>query len=170
MSNEPIDVPADGRPQLLLGPALASAAESSDVCATCWQPLVQSGTEVMCVHCLAGFLITADEKRGETTRREYGHFEVLMGEDGLPLELGRGAMGTTYRARDTVLHHLVALKVIEQNVAVLPAAHTRFLREARAAARLRHPNVASVFHYGEQEGECFYAMELVEGETLEAKM
>ena len=44
------------------------------------------------------------------------------------------------------------------------------MREARAAARLRHPNVASVFHYGEQDGECFYAMELVEGETLEERV
>ena len=46
----------------------------------------------------------------------------------------------------------------------------RFLREARAAAKIHHPNVARVSHYGEQDGECFYAMELVEGETLEARV
>ncbi len=51
------------------------------------------------------------------------------------------------------------------DVAGQPAARARFLR---AAAQLRHPNEASVFHDGEQEGECFYVMELVEGETLEA--
>src|SRR6266404_2998578 len=47
---------------------------------------------------------------------------------------------------------------------------SRFLREARAAAQIRHPNVARVSHYGEQDGECFYVMELVEGETLEARI
>ena len=105
---------------------------------------------------------------GTGERRCYSHFEIVLAEDGTLAELGHGAMGTTYRALDTVLQSLVALKIIGKNVADSPAVRTRFLREARAAAKLRHPNVASVFHYGEQEGECFYVMELVEGETLEA--
>src|SRR5262249_31957457 len=61
-------------------------------------------------------------------------------------------------------------KVIDRKVAQNPAARARFLREARAAAQIHHPNVARVSHYGEQEGECFYVMELVEGETLEEKV
>ena len=69
-----------------------------------------------------------------------------------------------------MLHREVALKVIEQSVAALPAARQRFLREARAAARFQHPAVAAVSHYGEQDGECYYVMELVEGETLEARV
>ena len=76
----------------------------------------------------------------------------------------------TYRARDTVLHSAVALKIINGSVAHCPAAKERFLREARAAARLRHPNIASVSHYGEEGGRCYYAMELVEGETLDARV
>src|SRR5262249_51307713 len=64
----------------------------------------------------------------------------------------------------------VALKVIDGKVAETPGARSRFLREARAAAQIRHPNVARASHYGEQDGECFYVMELVEGETLEAKV
>jgi TolB-like protein len=76
-------------------------------------------------------------------------------------------MGVTYRARDTVLGSEVALKVIDHRLADDAKARARFLREARAAAQLHHPNVASVTHYGEQDGECYYAMELVEGETLE---
>ena len=111
-----------------------------------------------------------DEPEADATLfsgRQYGHFEVVVGKDGLPLELGAGAMAVTYRARDTVLGCPVALKVISRDLAEHPAARARFLREAQAAARLRHPNVASVTHYGEQDGECFYAMELVEGETLE---
>jgi serine/threonine protein kinase/Flp pilus assembly protein TadD len=79
-------------------------------------------------------------------------------------------MAITYRARDTVLNSLVALKVIDRNVAQNPGARSRFLREARAAANIHHPNVARVTYYGEQDGECFYAMELVEGETLEARV
>jgi serine/threonine protein kinase/Tfp pilus assembly protein PilF len=79
-------------------------------------------------------------------------------------------MAITYRARDTVLNSLVALKVIDRKVAQNPGARSRFLREARAAANIRHPNVARVTYYGEQNGECFYAMELVEGETLEARV
>ena len=101
---------------------------------------------------------------------KYDHFEVEVGPDGFPVELGAGAVAITYRARDTVLNSVVALKVIDRKVAKMPGVRSRFLREARAAAQIRHPNVARVSHYGEQDGECFYVMELVEGETLEAKV
>src|SRR5262249_11750664 len=63
-----------------------------------------------------------------------------------------------------------ALKVISLKLAENPIARARFLREARAAAQIHHPNVARVTHYGEQDGEYFYAMELVEGETLQARV
>jgi serine/threonine protein kinase/Tfp pilus assembly protein PilF len=79
-------------------------------------------------------------------------------------------MAITYRARDTVLNSEVALKVIDRRVAQNPGARSRFLREARAAANIHHPNIARVTYYGEQEGECFYAMELIKGETLEARV
>src|SRR5262249_52980391 len=101
---------------------------------------------------------------------KYDHFEVEIGADGFPIELGAGAMAITYRARDTILNSVVALKVIDRKVAKIPGVRSRFLREARAAAQIHHPNVARVTHYGEQEGECFYVMELVEGETLEARV
>ena len=64
-------------------------------------------------------------------------------------------MGITYRARDTNLGSLVALKVISARYCEDPAARERFRREARAAAQLRHPNVASVFHFGETESGRF---------------
>jgi serine/threonine protein kinase/Tfp pilus assembly protein PilF len=95
---------------------------------------------------------------------------VEVGADGFPVELGVGAMAVTYRARDTVLNSEVALKVIDRRVAQNPGARSRFLREARAAANIHHPNIARVTYYGEQDGECFYAMELVKGETLEARV
>jgi TolB-like protein/tRNA A-37 threonylcarbamoyl transferase component Bud32 len=108
--------------------------------------------------------------RGAPVALRYAHFDVEAGKDGLPIELGAGAMAVTFRARDTVLDCTVALKVIDRKIATNPIARMRFLREARAAARLYHPNVARVTYYGEQDGECFYAMEFVEGETLEERV
>jgi serine/threonine-protein kinase len=100
----------------------------------------------------------------------YAHFEVEVDTNGFPVVLGAGAMAVTYRARDTILNSAVALKVITRKLADDPIARARFLREARAAASIHHPNVARVIHYGEQDGECFYAMELVHGETLETRV
>src|SRR5437016_2579063 len=148
-------------------------------CAICGRPLTQVGPKGECLRCLAdlGFLSGSQEPgKSDTGRRltpgplKYDHFEVEVGADGFPIELGAGAIAITYRARDTVLNSVVALKVIDRKVAKMPGVRSRFLREARAAAQIRHPNVARVSHYGEQDGECFYVMELVEGETLEAKV
>lgn len=97
----------------------------------------------------------------------YEHYEVYVREDGSPWELGRGAMGATYKAFDTSLHTDVALKVISEKCFANPTARKRFEREARAAAKLRHPNIASVYHFGTGETDSFYAMELVDGETVE---
>lgn len=96
------------------------------------------------------------------------HYTVLTREDGTPWELGRGAMGVTYKAFDTRLRCAVALKVIHAaRLQTRSNLRERFLREARIAASVRHPNIASVFHLGETaDGHCFYAMELIEGETL----
>src|SRR5438876_11907526 len=101
---------------------------------------------------------------------KYDHFEVEVGADGFPVELGAGAMAITYRARDTVLNSVVALKVIDRTVAQNHGARSRFLREARPAAPIRHPNVARVTHYGELDGECYYDMDVVDGERLEARV
>ena len=170
-ANERDDKPA--------GPAVSDssvpAADTSAVCATCGSALQQWGAEGGCLRCLVDFVSVPDEEvpadgSHDVPNRRYGHFEVSTTADGQPLELGHGAMGTTYRAYDTVLDCDVALKIIDRRFAEHPAARARFLREARMAAKLRHPNVASVFQYGEQEGECFYTMELVDGETLEARV
>ena len=145
---------------------------ASTVCWACGEPLDAKGD------CVACFLRTAlDESVVETKQLPslvFGDFEVEQRSDGFYWELGHGAMGTTYLAVDKVLRRRVALKVIE--VPAVPtsrdaqAVRERFLREARAAAALRHPNVAAVYHFGaSRDGtHCYYAMELVEGETLEA--
>jgi predicted ATPase len=103
----------------------------------------------------------------EQAAQRFEHYELVIGEDGQPVELGRGAMGVTYKAFDVDLRCPVTLKVISEKYLGDESARLRFLREARAAASVRHPNVASVFHLGRTGGSYFYAMELVEGETLE---
>ena len=96
------------------------------------------------------------------------HYELVVDKDDQPVELGRGAMGVTYKAIDVDLRCPVALKVISEKYLGDETARVRFVREARAAASVRHPNVASVFHLGRKGDDYFYAMEFVEGETLDA--
>jgi hypothetical protein len=103
----------------------------------------------------------------EQPRLRFEHYELVKGADGRPVELGRGSMGVTYKAFDVDLHCPVTLKVINEKYLGDEEARLRFLREARAAASVRHPNVASVFHLGRTGANYFYAMEFVEGETLE---
>ena len=98
----------------------------------------------------------------------FDHYEVLTRDDGSLFELGRGAMGITYKAFDTSLRIPVALKVINATYLNSEVARQRFVREARSAAQLRHRNVASVFHLGTEGDTWFYAMEFIDGETLDA--
>src|SRR6058998_3392028 len=150
-----------------------SRAPGVTVCSICGEPLNGKGA---CVACL---LRTGLEQSSMFDSKllaplVFGDFEVVRREDGSLWELGRGAFGVTYLAVDKVLHRRVALKVIGVPAAARtsPAMRERFLREARAAAALRHPNVAAVFQFGASPdgNRCYYAMELVEGETLETRV
>ena len=108
---------------------------------------------------------------GGSTR--FGVYEIDCHADGSLCELGRGAMGVTYRATDTSLRRKVALKIIKSDIAERSAdARERFVREARAAAALRHEHVATVYQFGMrvETGQYFYAMELIEGETLDERV
>jgi TolB-like protein/Tfp pilus assembly protein PilF len=102
-----------------------------------------------------------------SSQLRFEHYQVLTLDDGTPLELGRGAMGVTYKALDVNLRYAVALKVINARFIGDESARRRFVREARAAASVRHPNVASVFHLGKSGDSYFYAMEFVDGESLD---
>jgi serine/threonine protein kinase/Tfp pilus assembly protein PilF len=113
---------------------------------------------------------TPDAPEGDA---RFGVYEIDRREDGSLYELGRGAMGVTYRATDTSLQRKVALKIIKTDIAERSAdARERFMREARAAAALRHENIATVYQFGMrlETGQYFYAMELIEGETLEQRV
>ena len=84
------------------------------------------------------------------------------------LELaGEGAMGAVYRARDTVLNRVVAIKVMNATIARDQSLRERFLREAQSAGSLQHPNVVTIYDFGELDGHLFIAMEYVEGSDLE---
>src|ERR1700746_1710422 len=80
--------------------------------------------------------------------KRFEHYELVTSENGNPVELGRGAMGITYKAFDVDLHRPATLKVIRERYLRAESTRLLFLREARAAASVHHPNVASVFHLG----------------------
>ncbi len=90
-----------------------------------------------------------------------GHFEILE-------KIGAGGMGAVYRARDTQLERIVALKVVGERFLADETARARLLREARTASALNHPNICTIHEVGEAEGETFIAMEFVEGRPLNA--
>jgi hypothetical protein len=106
-----------------------------------------------------------------STSERFEQYEVLRRDGGGLWEIGRGAMGVTYKAFDTDLHCEVALKVINPTILDNEEVGQRFLREARSLARLRHPNIATVYRLGKSAGgSYFYAMEFCEGETLEQRV
>jgi serine/threonine-protein kinase len=149
---------------------MATPRASADlVCSICGGALNAKGN---CPACLLRTALnkSAVEEEAQTSL-VFGDFEVARRDDGSLWELGRGAFGVTYLAVDKVLRRKVALKVIDVPVAAHDpqTVRERFLREARAAAALRHPNVAAIYQFGASfdGSRRFYAMELVEGETLE---
>ncbi|MBV8223833.1 MAG: serine/threonine protein kinase, partial [Verrucomicrobia bacterium] len=156
------------------------SAESKRTCPSCGNEF--SGTMEFCPVCMLRAAIPGAAESAASSFEEavkptpeqpsdrFDHYELVTGGDGAPVELGRGAMGVTYKALDINLRCPVTLKVISERYLGDESARARFLREARAAASVRHPNVASVFHLGRTGSIYFYAMEFVEGETLDSLM
>jgi serine/threonine protein kinase/predicted ATPase len=151
--------------------------ELQSTCPSCGNEF--SGAMEFCPVCMLRWALPGAAEFGESSLEQplkatseqpvqrYEHYELMTGEDGKPVELGRGAMGVIYKAFDINLRCPVTLKVISERYLGDESARLRFVREARAAASVRHPNIASVFHLGRTGSSYFYAMELVEGETLQ---
>src|SRR5437899_5416885 len=158
---------------------MRAQATSAAVCPDCGTRLEGGFSRNLgrCMICLlrVGFddAEEPNEGPGSSIPDRLGDYRMERCDDGSLWELGRGAMGVTYRAVDASLTRPVALKLIDSEWAKRGAeARERFMREARTAASLRHPNIATVYHFGirEENGQCFCAMELVEGETLEMRV
>ena len=152
---------------------MSKNVDEAKACSVCGTAL--SGVDESCPVCMLRKGLAGGFESGESSKSEemikatpeevaqrFEHYALLTGEDGTPVELGRGAMGVTYKAFDVDLRCLVALKVISERYLGDESAQLRFLREARAAARLRHSNVASVLHLGRTGQDYFYAMEFVD--------
>src|SRR5215467_6114820 len=157
------------------------APPEASTCPTCGAALEETpGGELGCMSCLlrAGIGSEVETVHDSTPDAleggvRFGVYEIDRREDGSLYELGRGAMGVTYRATDTSLQRKVALKIIKTDIAARSAdARERFMREARAAAAFRHEHIATVYQFGMrlETGQYFYAMELIEGETLDDRV
>src|ERR1700730_7158388 len=129
-------------------------------CAACGAKFSATNENEVCPVCMLRNVLAGGVDSGESSFEDaikpkrkdapqrFAHYELVKSEDGTPVELGRGAMGVTYKALDVELCRMVALKVISEKHLVNKSARLRFLREARSAASVCHPNVASVFHLG----------------------
>src|SRR5580692_5805915 len=96
------------------------------------------------------------------TGQRFGPYEILG-------RLGGGGMGLVFRAWDGRLHRDVAIKLLHDDYR-MPGMRERFLQEARAASALNHPNICTVFDIGEQDGDPYLVMEMLEGETLKDRI
>jgi serine/threonine protein kinase/Tfp pilus assembly protein PilF len=97
----------------------------------------------------------------ENRRKNISHYELNE-------EIGRGGMGIVYKARDLKLDRYVAIKFLPQQLASSEEYKSRFIREAKSAASLSHPNILSIYEIDEADGSLFIAMEYVDGETLKS--
>ncbi|MFZ0503504.1 MAG: hypothetical protein WAM44_07325, partial [Chthoniobacterales bacterium] len=126
--------------------ATTPAKRACSVCGT----LLADDSPYCPVCALRGAVETQSDSVSDTSSELcFEHYQVLKKEDGTSIELGRGGMGVTYKAIDTLLRCPVALKIICAQFIGNESARSRFLREARAAASVHHPNVATVHHLGE---------------------
>src|SRR6266516_421211 len=157
------------------------AAAEISTCPNCGGVLEEtSGGRLACMACLLRAGISGEDDVPRDSGLDafegdehFGVYQIDRRDHESLYKLGHGAMGTTYRATDMSLQRKVALKIIKLGIAGRSReVRERFLREARAAAAVRHENIATVFQFGirEETGQCFYAMELIEGETLEERV
>ena len=134
------------------------------LCRRCGGPLVGDELAGNCPRCLATALLSPETPEPEMAPampvlRRLGDYELLE-------EVARGGMGVVFRARQLKLDRIVAVKVLRDAWLATPAQVKRFQAEAANAGKLKHPNIVAVHEVGEQDGQHFFAMDLVEGRNL----
>src|SRR5438552_18832332 len=102
-------------------------------------------------------------KESPTINTNISHYRILS-------KIGAGGMGEVYLAQDTKLDRKVAIKFLPERLVADEQARKRLVREARAAAKLDHPNICSIYEVSEDDGRSFIVMQHVEGETLDSRM
>ncbi len=140
---------------------------SLNTCGRCGAALPSRALDGLCPDCLIRVSLRPltqpttwqDRKPEPPLPSQMGDFELLE-------EIGRGGMGIVWRARQTGLNRVVALKTIRPEALGSEAVRQRFRAEAETAATLSHPNIVPVFEFGETAGRAWFAMQLVEGDTL----
>ncbi len=141
-------------------------AASEQRCSRCGEPVGSSLGGTVCAACFFEEMVRDEDSSAhpsawaaEEPLRRFGNYELLD-------EVGRGGMGVIYRARQPGLDRVVALKMLIAGEFADDAARKRLLREARAVAKLSHPNIVSIHDVGEHDGRPFFAMEFVPGQSL----
>lgn len=138
-------------------------------CVNVQRALLQKGQRVPLLGQLLvkrGYLDKAGVDKIKNYQQMYSIADKIPGYQ-LSGRLGQGAMGTVYKARQVRMERWVAIKVLQPELAANATIKQRFLQEARASARLNHPNVITGIDAGEIDGLCYFAMEYVEGKTLQ---
>jgi WD40 repeat protein/serine/threonine protein kinase len=142
--------------------------DNSSFCAKCGTQLSARALLGLCPRCLAASIVEENDDADLADRESASAAPLIkrVGQYELLEMLGRGGMGTVYRARHVALNRTVALKLLSQGQEAGHEGVSRFLAEARAAAQLDHPNIISIFDVGEDDGNFYIAMELIEGGSL----
>ncbi len=125
-------------------------------------------TPLIAAETAAPFQTAVDDEAAKTVASPSGLVGQTLGGCRIERKLGQGGMGIVFKGHHEALDIPVAVKVLAQQFAEDRPAVERFVREARAAARLKHPNIVGVLNVGEEEGQHFIIMDYVEGQSLQA--